>query len=551
MFRKTKIFVIFYLVFTAIQARAQEIYPGKDGSIKNIETRAMVADNGLAYLATRTALYRTHDVAQGDKWQEVFSLPPGENEVNSLNARGRNILLGTKRGLFRSEDGGRTWQNVFRTVIREKSNILSIEISRYNPRRVAICTMKGLYLSEDFGSHWSDISANLRNKRISSVTLNKDAIYAAGEDGLYARRAGQTAWERIYVGGGSGAAGDAAGGGAEAGADSEAGDEAASAAEYEEALAAGELGAVSCVTARGSRVYAGVGKSVVYSDDAGASWKSVAGSGLGGAVNYILPSKNPATLYCATTKGVFEFTNEKSGWAELYKGMEKTLNASRILFCAEDEKALWAVTERGLYKLETGRYSADQYVDIERNLKSFKIAFDNEPSFRDLQDAAIKFCDVSPQKIQSWHRDSKLKALVPKVSVGLGNNQSSNTEIYTSATRDYAVVGPDDYSNNLDFSVSWDLGNLIWSDNQTSIDVRSRLNTQLRNDILDNLRRIYYERKRLQFDLVFTPPKDMRTRFERELRIQELTQAIDDLTGNYLSDHIKERSDKGEAKSGI
>lgn len=80
---------------------------------------------------------------------------------------------------------------------------------------------------------------------------------------------------------------------------------------------------------------------------------------------------------------------------------------------------------------------------------------------------------------------------------------------------------------------------LIWSDDQTNIDVRSRLTTQLRNDILDDLRRAYYERKRLQFELMTNPPKDGDLKFEKELRLQELTHAIDDLTGNYLSDHIR------------
>ena len=33
------------------------------------------------------------------------------------------------------------------------------------------------------------------------------------------------------------------------------------------------------------------------------------------------------------------------------------------------------------------------------------------------------------------------------------------------------------------------------------------------------------------------PPKEMNVKFEKDLRLQELTQAIDDLTGNYFSDH--------------
>ncbi|MDD5428149.1 MAG: hypothetical protein PHI58_02805 [Candidatus Omnitrophica bacterium] len=520
MFRRLVCAAGLLLIFTAA-VFAQEIYTGKDGNIKNIETRAMVIEDGGAYLATRTALYRIGDIIRGDKWSEVFSLPPGENEINALAGRGKNLFLGTKRGLFRTCDEGKSWRNVFRTIIPEKNNVLSIEISRYDPKRVIICTARGIFLSEDLGGRWDDISANVRNKRITSAALNKDVIYAAGEGGLYSKKPGELVWERIYVNSAveEGGAGD----------------------ETPDTDGAGETepGQVSCVSVKNARVYLGINKRIVYSDDHGAEWKSLPSSGLAGKINYILPSRTSEKMYCATTKGVYEFDDKAGGWKELYKGLDRALSVTGLIFHSEREKYLWAVTENGLYKIEAGRYSGDGYIDVERNLKALKIMFEGEPALRELQKAAIKFCDVSPDKISNWHRDSRLKALVPKVSVGMGNDRSSNTEIYTSATRDYAVQGPEDYSNNLDFSVSWDLGNLIWTNDQTSIDVRSRLNTQLRNDILDDLRRVYYERKRLQFDLITAPPKDMRSRFERELRIQELTQALDDLTGNYMSDNVK------------
>ena len=202
----------------------------------------------------------------------------------------------------------------------------------------------------------------------------------------------------------------------------------------------------------------------------------------------------------------------------------------------------------------------DQYVDIERNIKSLKIMFSNEPTFKELQRAAMKFAEVDPEKIRNWRSQARMKALFPKVSVGLDKNNSTNYQIYTSATKDYIVTGPDDISSGVDVSLSWDIGNLVWSqnqnidglkrtgmiwlwsDDQTNIDVRSRLTTQLRNDILDDLRRAYYERRRLQFEFMQYPPTDLKVRFEKELRIQELTQTIDDLTGNYLSEHIRKAS---------
>jgi len=531
MFNKTAVTVL-AIVFLAGSGYSQEIGVGKDGNIRNVDARAMIIKEDGAYLATRTGLYRSIDIAQPDRWEEVFLLPPGENEITALAGHGRTILLGTRRGLFRSDDGGQGWRNVFRTIIPEKNNILSIDISRYNPKKVVISTVKGLFLSEDFGLKWQDISANLRNKRIKCAALNKDVIYAAGGEGLYIRKAGEAAWERIYV---------------DSVPESAVNDSSGEAVEPEEAE--GQPRGVNCVTIKKTRVYIGVDKAALYSDDEGKSWRALPGCGPAGIINHILVSRKTDSLYCATTRGVFEFDDKKNGWSELYKGTDKAFSITSLLFCSDDEKALWSVAEKGLYKMEPGRYAADQYIDLERNLKSFRITFDNEPTFRQLQQAAIKFSDVSPDKIRDWHRESRLKAMVPKVSVGMGNDRSSNTEIYTSATRDYAVVGPEDYSSNLDFSVSWDLGNLIWSDDQTNIDVRSRLNTQLRNDILDDLRRAYYERKRLQFELIASPPKDSRARFERELRIQELTQAIDDLTGNYLSDNMKKEGGEMTAVS--
>jgi hypothetical protein len=39
--------------------------------------------------------------------------------------------------------------------------------------------------------------------------------------------------------------------------------------------------------------------------------------------------------------------------------------------------------------------------------------------------------------------------------------------------------------------------------------------------------------------MMTNPPRDPKSRFEKEARIQELTQNIDDLTGSYFSSHIR------------
>ena len=58
---------------------------------------------------------------------------------------------------------------------------------------------------------------------------------------------------------------------------------------------------------------------------------------------------------------------------------------------------------------------------------------------------------------------------------------------------------------------------------------------QSQEAILKEITRIYYTRRRLQVDLVLSPPNDPATKLSKELRIQELTATLDAMTGNLFS----------------
>ena len=520
---KGMMIVMAVFLFVASFGYPQGPWVGKDGNMRNVDAKSIIIDQGELYLATRNELY--HARTARDKWESIFSLPAGDNEIRCLAVRLKNIFVGTRRGLFRSQDQGRTWKNIFRTIIPEKNNVLAVEVSRHNQKKVTIGTEKGIFISEDSGDSWKDISGILKNRNVRCIALNKEYIYAGGDDGLYVKKDGPSGWDRIYVRSPL----------------EKSGEEVPVETEDSEGDSAGSI---NCIAVKDSRVYIGLDKRILYSDDIGKSWNTFASAGLAGVINYILIPPKEDKLYCATTKGVFEFVKDKSRWLELYKGTDRMFGVTKMGLDGESENHLWAVTEKGVYRLESGKYLGDQYIDVEKNLKVFKVIFDNEPVFKDLQRAAMKFAEVDPDKIKRWRNEARLRALVPKVTVGMDKNRSTTAEIYTSATKDYVVAGPDDTSDGFDVSISWELADLIWSDDQTNIDVRSRLTTQLRNDILDDLRRAYYERKRLQFELLYEVPQDPKARFEKEMRIQELTQSIDDLTGNYLSDNIRKADSK-------
>jgi len=105
---------------------------------------------------------------------------------------------------------------------------------------------------------------------------------------------------------------------------------------------------------------------------------------------------------------------------------------------------------------------------------------------------------------------------------------------------DRFIAGPKDLSEDRYATLSWDVGDLIYNSDQTSIDTRSKLMVELRNDVLNEVTHLYFERRRLQIETLMVPMKDLPLNLEREIRLQELTAGIDALTGGYLSSKLEE-----------
>lgn len=58
---------------------------------------------------------------------------------------------------------------------------------------------------------------------------------------------------------------------------------------------------------------------------------------------------------------------------------------------------------------------------------------------------------------------------------------------------------------------------------------------ELRNDILDEVNKLYLERLRVKMEPEELRIEDKRKRMEKELRFKELTASLDGLTGGYFS----------------
>lgn len=62
---------------------------------------------------------------------------------------------------------------------------------------------------------------------------------------------------------------------------------------------------------------------------------------------------------------------------------------------------------------------------------------------------------------------------------------------------------------------------------------------ELRNDLLSEATRIYYERRRLQIDFLFTPPSSEQEHLDGLLRIDDLTALLDGMTNGFFSKRLE------------
>lgn len=155
--------------------------------------------------------------------------------------------------------------------------------------------------------------------------------------------------------------------------------------------------------------------------------------------------------------------------------------------------------------------------------------FAHEPSVRAVQRAAARWVGAEPERLAGWRSRVRKAPWLPqlraKVQRGLEDDLLLNANGPTRALDDDLL---------LEVQLRWDLDRLVFDRNELFLSREAALLAELRHDIVAEVTRIYFERRRLQVEMTLQPPASVEARTRLLLRIEELTAELDAHTGGFF-----------------
>ncbi len=466
----------------------------------------------IVLAGTSKAVYKSTN--HGQDFHPVLQIPgsaPGVNFLYIYTQNPNQVYAATDSGLYFSADRGDNWQNIFYANNPENKRCLTV--LKYG-QEIYLGTFGGLYSQTKPDGLWIKENNELATSPVFHLYANEEDLYVVSDKDVY-----RVSWEdertdKIFTF-----------------LALKAQEESFENSNDEETpQPISQIKAIGLSSA--PSLYLATIQGVFATNDSGRSWQRINMNGL--PLNEItsMVILKDDQLILGTGKGVFAYSNDH--WQPLYKGME-TIDVS---YLAQNDDTIYGATDRGLFIMPlTKTLTSTNPTNPTNSISSTNST--NEPTIQEVQQLAIHYAEVDPDKITRWRDLARKKALLPTLSAGLNR---SATELYhwdSGPNPDILSKGRDYL--DWDLTISWNLADIVWSTDQTTIDSRSKLMVELRQDVLDQVTRLYFERRRVQTELA-RGTTDPQIDTEKHMRVEELTALIDAFTGGQFSKKINQNN---------
>lgn len=186
---------------------------------------------------------------------------------------------------------------------------------------------------------------------------------------------------------------------------------------------------------------------------------------------------------------------------------------------------------------ETGSFAQP---NMARQARVILNKFRSEPTIRQVHNAAQSYALVNQGRIASLMSRARNAGWLPEFRFRYNRNvDDDRNTVFPTANTPILTTQSTDLDHRFEFRVTWRLDELVFNRNELAVYRELKRLIDLRVDVMKETTKLYFERRRLQVDLMLKPPKTLMARIRRMLRLQELTADLDAFTGGFFSRRLK------------
>jgi hypothetical protein len=199
---------------------------------------------------------------------------------------------------------------------------------------------------------------------------------------------------------------------------------------------------------------------------------------------------------------------------------------------------VYAATEEGLFESwpERSVPAAELRLPPER--------LRDDPAVGVVQRAALIYLGLGPARMRDLRRRADRRGWLPRVDLragaGLQRDRSRDFDqsFVSGALRELLDEELDRrHDASVSLTLSWDLGDGVFDPEVIDLSREARAVIELRDDVLDEINRLYFERRRILVSLAGLDPGDGAEAIRLRLRADELAAGLDSWTGGWFSRH--------------
>lgn len=245
----------------------------------------------------------------------------GTVEIDPRNSQ--TLYAGTNRGIFRSADGGASWNAVNNGLPASVSFVNSLGIDPSNPDTIYAATSGGgIFKSADAGGTWAAINTGLTSSYVFALAIDPSeptTVYAAVNGGIYKSTNGGEDWSPFNTG-------------------------------LTNTLARG----IVIDPANPATLYA-LASSVFKSTNRGENWTAIDELEAAGINTLVIDPLDHATIYAAgcCVAAIYKSSDSGESWTQINSGVETRYFNSLAIDPSKPE-TLYAATDLGIFKTDNG-----------------------------------------------------------------------------------------------------------------------------------------------------------------------------------------------------